>query len=116
MATPDRAGPAGALLDLLDRERTAALDGRFDRLERLVAEKARLLDRLARHGAPEEALAALRAAGRRNEALLGAMADGVRRAQDRLRAIAERKDFSTYGAGGERVAPAAAGRSLRRKA
>ena len=48
MALFDLKDTAGAMHDVLDRERAAILSGRFDTLERLVPEKERLADRLAR--------------------------------------------------------------------
>ena len=96
---------SGSLEDLLDRERLAVLDGRFDVLERMTAEKERLLRSVALDGASAESLARLRRKTERNSQLLDAMRAGVVAAQDRLKAMQKKKDpLQTYDSTGRKSA------------
>ncbi len=91
------------LEDMLERERKAALGGRFDLLERLVAEKERLIAVVAREGADAETLARLKAGAERNGRLLQSMRDGVAAAKARLSALGGRGEtLQTYDAEGRR--------------
>ena len=98
----DRRDAADQLADLLDRERKAALHGRFDQLARLVTEKQRLIGSLATADLPRRRLEALRLQAERNDGLLKAMQDGVRSA---LRTIERPKtkaaEMRTYDASGQ---------------
>lgn len=96
-----------ALEDLLERERGAVLDGRFDLLERMSAEKERLVQTVARNGAPPAALERLRAGTKRNGQLLEAMQAGIAAAQARLKSMRGRGEtLQTYDASGRKSAMA----------
>lgn len=105
-----------AMIDLLEREKAAILSGRFDVLERLETEKARLMASLPMHGADATSLRAVRSAAERNAALLGAMAKGIRRAQTILSACRAPVPLVTYGRDGQREETHHAGARLARKA
>jgi len=91
------------LEDLLERERNAVLDGRFDLLERLGAEKERLVQLVARDGAPAKALVRLRSETRRNGDLLDAMRAGIAAAQAQIKALQQPRDaLQTYDASGRK--------------
>ncbi len=94
---------AGALLDLLEKECAAIRAARFDVVERLGSEKARLADSLPGERASETELAPLRAAAARNARLLRAMADGVARARNRLAAMTRPPALTVYDPGGRLV-------------
>jgi flagellar biosynthesis/type III secretory pathway chaperone len=101
----DMTNASDALEDLLDREKSAVLDGRFDILDRLAAEKERLVGLVARGGAAPQALARLKEASDRNGRLLGAMRDGVVAAQNRLKSMrAPAAPLQTYDASGHKTA------------
>lgn len=74
----NNSGLLGAVEDLLDRERQAVLAGNLDGLSRLVPEKTRLMERMARSRQPAGQVARLRAKAIRNQALLEAVARGIR--------------------------------------
>ena len=93
---------AGKILDLLDHERRAILEARFDVLERLEADKERLLTALMRANAGEADLRRIGAAAMRNASLLRAMGDGIRRAQAALAAARAPAPLVTYGRDGVR--------------
>ncbi|MDF0601939.1 flagellar biosynthesis protein FlgN [Psychromarinibacter sp. C21-152] len=91
---------AGALHDLLDREREAILAGRFDVLERLAPEKERLGTRLARGASGGGELECLRRKAERNGRLLAAAQSGLTDAQARLEALRRPDTLHTYDASG----------------
>lgn len=94
-----------SLEDLLDRERLAVLDGRFDVLERMTAEKERLLRGFGRDSGSADGLSRLRLKSERNSQLLDAMRAGVIAAQDRLQAMQQKKDpLQTYDSSGRKSA------------
>ena len=96
---------AEALEDLLEKERTAILDGRFDSLERLAAEKERLVKSVADSGGP--GLVGLRTRAERNRALLMAMGSGVKAAIQRIEGLRRAgAPLHTYDASGQRTAMA----------
>lgn len=97
---------AGALLDLLERERAALRAGRFDVLERLASEKARLAGSLG--DAPDAEIAAVQDAARRNAAMLEAAARGVQNAKSRLTRCQAPAPLRTYDSVG-RLSDAAPG-------
>lgn len=104
MALFDLKDTAGAMHDVLDRERAAILSGRFDTLERLVPEKERLADRLARKGADHPELDRLRARAERNARLLEAMRNGLNDARAQLNALrGTTQDLQTYDATGRKT-------------
>ncbi len=100
MALFDLAPPEDALIDYFDRERRAILDGRFDILERIAREKARLLESLAKRNVPVETLRRLKTLGDRNAALLAAMQNGVSAARARVANLRAGADLQTYDATG----------------
>ena len=97
----DQVEASDALEDLLDRERTAVVDGRFDVLERMTAEKERLIHVVSRDGATPNALSRLKLASERNGRLLEAMRAGVVVAQKRIGAMKKQSEpLQTYDASG----------------
>ncbi len=80
----DRAKPTEALKELYERERAAILSGRFDVLERLVAEKERLVMSVVQADRDDPALHRLKQQAQRNGTLLRAMESGVRAAARRI--------------------------------
>jgi len=97
----DQVEASDALADLLERERTAVLGGRFDVLERLMAEKERLVHVVSRDGAAPNALLQLKSASERNAGLLQAMRAGVVAAQKRIGAMRKQSEpLQTYDATG----------------
>jgi len=100
-----KADASDALEDLLERERFAVLDGRFDVLERMSAEKERLVRSFARTGVAPPTLARLKAGSERNGRLLEAMRTGIMAAQKRLQAMQEqKKPLQTYDSSGRKSA------------
>lgn len=97
--------------DLLARERATLLEGRFDGLEDIGAEKAALLEgleeairRVRGTRALRAALDALIADSRRNERLIGAALGGMRAARRSIQAIvATRMGDVAYAADGTRI-------------
>lgn len=97
----DQVEASDALHDLLAREREAVLNGRFDVLERLMAEKERLVKAVSRNGATADSLSRLQAASERNGRLLEAMHDGLMAAQKRIGAMKSHGEpLQTYDAAG----------------
>ena len=115
--TPDARG--ADLLEVLEDERKALRDGRLDALTDFARLKEALIADLSRPGVvlrPDLA-DRLTAALDRNRALLGAAADGVARARDRVAAIRAGEDgLGTYGADGRKSAFARPRRSFETKA
>ena len=99
-----------ALTDILERERAAVLDGRFDVLERLMVEKERLVGAVAQAGSSTGSLARLKAALDRNGMLLAAMRAGVAAAHKRVKVLRDGPaPLATYDASGRKtVMPQAA--------
>lgn len=90
-----------ALEDLLHRERTAIIGGRFEELEALISEKERLLNAVTRSKISTDCLARLKEESERNGLLLQAMQAGVTSALDYLRTLKEpQKPLTTYDAAG----------------
>ena len=93
------------LEDLLDRERVAVLNGRFDLLEQLSVEKEMLIRTVVRDGAVTEALGRLRVDTKRNSDLLEAMSAGIVAAQVKIKALKHpRSALQTYDAAGRKQA------------
>ena len=67
-----------AVDDLLDRERQAVLAGNLDGLTRLIPEKTRLMERMARTRQPLGKTDELKAKALRNQRLLEAVAKGIK--------------------------------------
>ena len=110
-------GSAAALARLLDRERQALLQGRWDGLEKLGAEKARLFDRLRESDAEPAALQRLAAQVQRNQRLLKAAIAGTGDAVARLKAMRDAQTtLRTYDATGQGSDLATPARGLERKA
>ncbi|PRX33709.1 hypothetical protein SAMN05216257_104375 [Meinhardsimonia xiamenensis] len=109
-------GLASEIEDLLERERRALLEARFDVLERLAARKESLLRELAEHRPKAGDLERLQALSRRNEGLFRAALAGIGRARERARAIAGAGEFRTYGRDGrmQSAMPPAVGQPARR--
>lgn len=108
---------AEALQDLLEKERAAILRGRFDSLERLAAEKERLVKAVVQLGREGTSLAGLKAQAERNRALLMAMGSGVKAAIRRIEGLrGVGAPLQTYDAAGHRTAIAQPQRTLGRRA
>lgn len=102
---------ADRLEDHLARERGLLLAGEVDRALRLAGEKERALAAVAANPPDLHRLERLRKEAARNQALLGATADGLKGAIATLRALRDGPEpLSTYGADGARtrVAPRSA--------
>ncbi len=110
----DTQSAAEALEDLLEKERAAILEGRFDKLERLAAEKERLVKSVAESGG--RGLVGLRNRAERNRALLMAMSAGVKSAIQRIEGLrGAGKPLQTYDAAGQRTAMAGSRQTLGRR-
>lgn len=91
------------LLKLLDSERDALVEGRFDDLERMGADKEHLMRRVAELSVPQDQMEQLRRRSEANSRLLGAAAAGFRAALDRIRSSREpAPTLKTYTADGSR--------------
>ena len=80
----DKKNAVDAMEDLLDREREAILEGRFDLLGRLIEQKTRQVNALNPKDLDEKSLMRLRDQGQRNARLLEAMREGIEAVQQRL--------------------------------
>jgi len=91
------------LEDLLDRERAVILAGQFDKLERLVAEKERLTQRLEAEGLSKRVITHLQSKAKRNGRLLQAMEAGLKEASLRISKLRDLPDeLQTYDASGKK--------------
>ncbi len=107
---------ADALDDLLDRERSAILAGKFDILGRLLKEKERLVVAV---GTPASAhrLGPLKIKVDRNQAMLLAASRGIKAVSDRLTSRAlQSETFQTYDRSGQRHGQTSGPHSLERRA
>lgn len=95
-----------SLDDLLDRERTALLNGDLDAISRGLREKERLIDALnALHDAQDENLSAIRSKAIRNQILLENALTGIRAVADRVSALRRVRDtLETYDQSGRKTA------------
>jgi flagellar biosynthesis/type III secretory pathway chaperone len=95
-----------SLDDLLDRERTALLNGDLDAISRGLREKERLIDALnALHDAQDENLSAIRNKALRNQILLENALTGIRAVADRVSALRRVRDtLETYDQSGRKTA------------
>lgn len=104
MALFDFRDSTNAMHDLLERERRAILEGRFDILERLTAEKERLVQRISHKMPSGPELRRLREMSERNSRLLAAMRDGLRDAQARIDVLRRKpQTLHTYDASGRKT-------------
>jgi len=105
------------LRSLLQDEKAALLEARYDALAALADSKADLLTQLSTQDIPKEALADIQRMVERNQKLLSAAQRGVAAARDRLLAIQEvRQGLSVYDQSGSlEIKPQRAG-TLERKA
>jgi len=78
-----------ALEELLNQERAAILNGQYDKLERFIDEKERLLNALAKTRVDPKILSRLREQTERNGILYDAMRSGIGSALDRLKSMKE---------------------------
>jgi flagellar biosynthesis/type III secretory pathway chaperone len=87
-----------ALNTVLDRERTALLDGQLEHLEPLLAEKEHLIGRLNASGSVgESGLGQINAKVTRNQELLRSAMDGIRAVSDRMAELRSvRSGLETY--------------------
>lgn len=99
----DKKNSADAMEDLLDREREAILEGRFDLLNRLIEQKTRLISAFNPKDVDEKTLVRLRDQGQRNARLLDAMREGIEAVQNRLASFqGSGAALETYEANGRR--------------
>ena len=92
--------------DLLDRERETLLRGDFDTLERLIAQKEMLIDRLTQTtiGSLEES-ENLRKKISRNQNLLGSAMSGIQDVSNRMNELERaRNSLETYDSFGQKRA------------
>ena len=91
--------------ELLDRERTALLDGDLEGISRSLREKERLIDALNGLGTtPEVELAGIRMKIQRNQILLDGALDGIRAVAERLSALRRIRDtLETYDQTGQKT-------------
>ncbi|MEE9426687.1 MAG: flagellar biosynthesis protein FlgN [Paracoccaceae bacterium] len=93
----------GALEDLLDKERSDILAGRFGGLQQVVAEKVRLIQRVRQTDQGNEFMR-VKEKATRNQAMLMAAAQGVRAVSDRLaKGVSVQTTFKTYDKSGHHV-------------
>ncbi len=91
-----------ALDDLLNRERQAILTGNLDALSRYLPEKTRLLERLAGSTDDVVRLGRLRDKVDRNQALLAAVARGIKSVSRRIESMnSPATSLRTYEKGGD---------------
>ena len=101
--------PAGVILasldDLLDRERSALLEGDLEAVSRSLREKERLIDALnGIRPAEGDLLGAIREKVQRNQVLLDGALDGIRAVADRMSALRRiRETLETYDQSGRRT-------------
>lgn len=99
----DQKTAVDSMEDLLDREREAILEGRFDLLDRLIGQKERQLKALKPKEIDETSMARLRKQSERNAHLLDAMRQGIEAVQERLAALqGPGAALETYGSDGQR--------------
>lgn len=92
-----------ALDALLEMEREALLAARLDSLAALVAEKERLMDRLAALDAAAGDLTGLRGKAERNQQLMDSAMRGIRSVASRLGTLRRlRRTLETYDRAGQR--------------
>lgn len=93
-----------SLDDLLEKERTALLDGNLDLIGRMSDQKESLIGALNELEKPDiEALSDLNIKVVRNQALLGSALDGIKSVADRLATMRRIKNsLDTYDAQGRR--------------
>jgi flagellar biosynthesis/type III secretory pathway chaperone len=93
-----------SLDDLLDKERTALLDGKLDQIGRMVKRKESLIGVLNSTDQPDIAtLAELNTKVVRNQALLTSALEGIQSVADRLAQMRRIKNsLDTYDARGQR--------------
>ena len=115
MALFERRSPAKALADYLDKERQAVLNGNYNALEGMFAEKQRLLEAVAKDFRAARLLPILRAKSERNNSLLQVAAQGIRHAQKHLTSVLKETPLRTYGPDGIRTGGKSP-RSLERRA
>ncbi len=105
-----------ALEVLLDKERRAILDGDFDVLRRMMAEKERLIA-AAQSATPAQSVARLKQKAERNQNMLKAATQGIRAVSDHLAKAGQAdKPLLTYSRSGQRQAHAARKSSMERRA
>lgn len=95
-----------SLADLLDRERTALLNGDLEAISRGLSEKERLINASnALHSDHEKDLSAIRGKAQRNQILLSSALDGIRAVSDRVAALRRVRDtLETYDQTGRKTA------------
>ncbi len=102
------AEPNAALIktleDILDRERTALVEGDLDRLNTMVPEKEKLIGAINDLGVLDSSdLIRVQKKVERNQVLLNNAADGIRAVASRMAELRKvRQEFTTYGADGQR--------------
>ncbi len=104
---------------LLERERQMLLRADVDGLATSVAEKTRLLERIAAtafDSADQAELAVLGKSARRNDSLYQAVMGGIAAARQRLEVLRAGTPAATYGARGQRTDIAPVRSSLHRRA
>lgn len=94
-----------ALDDLLEKERTALLEGNLDIITRLLSEKENLIDHLnASEASLPEALDMLQGKVQRNQALLDGALQGIRAVANRMGSLRRiRKSLDTYDESGRKT-------------
>lgn len=103
--------------DLLDRERYAILNGKYEQLDALLEEKERLSAMLGEIDIDAEALKRLREKSERNSLLYDAMRAGIGSALERLRALKDANaDLKTYDQAGGRKSITSAQATTERRA
>lgn len=105
------------LSEILEKERSAILDGAFEHLTILAPEKERLLADLPEQSLDIRQLRRISAAVLRNQTLLAATIEGVRAVNDRIEVLRRARDgFSAYDRAGGRSHVGAAKSGFERKA
>ena len=110
------ASTADRLIDLLDNERRALLEGRLADALALSERKLRLTERIEHETLGAETARRVRDRARRNEALLAAAMSGIKSARERIASLFTARPLSTYGSDGRRQQIGGAGGTLERRA
>jgi hypothetical protein len=104
MALFDKMRPINTLINLLEKEHDAIINGHFTKLAEVSASKESLMKSLMRIPPNEIELKALKRLCERNRKLLVASAQGLRSAHKRLKELqSPQPTFQTYGPTGSRA-------------
>ena len=107
---------AQRLIDLLDAERKALLNGDLPAAVAMSDRKEALAAKLDSETPDEDLAKKVRDRAKRNAALLGAALKGAQAAREKITAILAAKPFTTYGSDGRSVSLGQGGGAFERRA